>query len=85
VGVRLHGLITRIPHNNTYTLTLDGLRVAVSYNKVHARLMALITAADQPPARVEPRRALPEDLGDRHYITRSASSGRQMSTRRSLR
>ena len=37
--LRLHGLITRIPHKNTYTLTLDGLRVAVFYNKVHARLM----------------------------------------------
>jgi hypothetical protein len=57
--LRLHGLIERIPHTNTYTLTPDGLRVAVFYTKVHGRLLRpLLAAADQPPAPVELRRAL---------------------------
>jgi hypothetical protein len=57
--LRLHGLIERIPRSNTYTLTPDGLRVAVFYNKVHERLLRpLIAASDQPPAPIELRRAL---------------------------
>lgn len=57
--LRLHGLIQRVPRTNTYVLTPDGLRVAVFYTKVHARLLRpLIAAADQPPAPVELRRAL---------------------------
>ena len=57
--LRLHGLIERIPHTNTYTLTPDGVKVAVFYNKVHGRVLRpLVAAADQPPAPVELRRAL---------------------------
>jgi hypothetical protein len=57
--LRLHGLIERIPHTNNYTLTTDGIRVAVFYNKVHNRILRpLIAAADQPPAPIELRRAL---------------------------
>jgi len=57
--LRLHGLIQRIPHTNTYTLTPDGLRVAVFYTKIHSRLLRpLIAAPDQPPAPPELRRAL---------------------------
>ncbi len=57
--LRLHGLIERIPRTNTYTLTADGLRVAVFYTKIHARLLRpLIAAGDQPLAPVELRRAL---------------------------
>lgn len=57
--LRLHGLIERIPHTNTYTLTTDGIRVAVFYDKVHARVLRpLLAAADQPPAPIELRRAL---------------------------
>jgi hypothetical protein len=57
--LRLHGLIQRIPHSHTYTLTPDGTRVAVFYTKVHSRLLRpLIAAADQPPAPPELRRAL---------------------------
>ena len=37
--LRLHGLIERIPRTNTYTLTPDGIRVAVFYTKVHDRLL----------------------------------------------
>jgi hypothetical protein len=48
--LRLHGLIERIPHTNTYTLTPDGVRVAVFFRKVHDRvLQPLVDASDQPP------------------------------------
>ena len=57
--LRLHGLIERIPHTNTYTLTPDGLRVAIFYTKVHGRLLRpLVAAGDRPPAPIELRRAL---------------------------
>lgn len=57
--LRLHGLIERVPHTNTYTLTPDGVRVAVFYTKVHGRLLRpLIAAGDQAPAPPELRRAL---------------------------
>ncbi len=57
--LRLHGLIQRIPGTNSYTLTPDGTRVAIFYNKVHARLLRpLIAAPDTPPAPIELRRAL---------------------------
>ncbi len=57
--LRLHGLIERVPHTNTYVTTPEGLRVALFYTKVHAKLLGpLLDAADQPPAPVELRRAL---------------------------
>lgn len=57
--LRVHGLIQRIPHTNTYTLTPDGTKVAVFYTKIHDRLLRpLVAAADQPPAPIELRRAL---------------------------
>ena len=57
--LRLHGLIERIPHTNTYTLTPDGIRVAVFYPKVHHRVLRpLLVASDQPPAPIELRRAI---------------------------
>jgi hypothetical protein len=57
--LRLHGLIERIPNTNTYTLTADGIRVAVFYRKVHDRVLRpLLAAPDQPPAPPELRRAL---------------------------
>jgi hypothetical protein len=57
--LRVHGLIQRIPRTHRYVLTPDGVRVAVFYNKVHARVLRpLIAAPDQPPAPVELRRAL---------------------------
>jgi hypothetical protein len=57
--LRLHGLIQRLPHTNTYTLTPDGIRVAIFYTKVHSRILGpLIAGADQPPAPLELRRAL---------------------------
>ena len=56
--LRLHGLIERIPHTNTYTLTPDGIRVAVFFTKLDRRLLHPLLGADRPPAPVEVRRAL---------------------------
>ena len=57
--LRVHGLIERIPRTNTYTLTPDGVRVAVFYTKIHDRVLRpLVAAGDQPPAPIELRRAL---------------------------
>jgi len=69
--LRLHQLIERVPRTNTYTLTPDGIRVAVFYNKVHARILRpLLAAPDQPPAPVELRRAITTiDRVIRDYIT----------------
>ena len=57
--LRLHGLLQRSPRTHPYALTADGVRVAVFYNKAHARLIRpLIASPDQPPAPLELRRAL---------------------------
>jgi hypothetical protein len=56
--LRLHGLIERIPHTNTYVTTPEGLRVAVFYTKLHRRLLDPLLEADQPPAPPELRSAL---------------------------
>lgn len=57
--LRLHGLIVKIPHTNTYQLTSDGLRTVVFYTKVQNRILApLLNAAHQPPAPPELRHAL---------------------------
>src|SRR5436190_15835975 len=56
--LRLHGLVARVPHSNTYFLTPHGLRVALFYTKVHDRLLTPLLAADKPPAPLPLRRAL---------------------------
>jgi hypothetical protein len=56
--LRLHGLIQRLPHSNTYTLTPEGIRVAVFYIKLQNKLLRPLLDADKPPARNEIRRAL---------------------------
>ena len=56
--LRLHGLIERLPHSNTYTLTPDGIRVAIFYTKLQHRLLSPLLAADHPPAPTELRHAL---------------------------
>ena len=56
--LRLHGLIERQGRTNSYALTPEGLRVAVFYTKLQARLLRPLLAADQPPAPLELRRAL---------------------------
>jgi hypothetical protein len=56
--LRLGGLIRRLPHTNRYTLTSDGIRIAVFYTKVYNRLLVPLTAANQPQAPPELRAAL---------------------------
>jgi hypothetical protein len=48
--LRLLGLIKRLPKSNTYVLTPDGQRVAITYTKLGDRLMPPLLAADRPPA-----------------------------------
>ena len=56
--LRLNGLIRRIEHTHTYTLTPDGQRLAIFYTKLHNRLLRPLMAADQPQAPPGLRRAL---------------------------
>jgi len=56
--LRLHGLIQRLPRSHTYVVTPEGLRVAVFYTKVHARLFGPLLAANGPPASPRLRNAL---------------------------
>jgi predicted MarR family transcription regulator len=56
--LRLLGLIQRLPRSNTYVLTPDGQRVAITYTKLGHRLFPPLLAADRPPAPVELRAAL---------------------------
>jgi hypothetical protein len=56
--LRLKGLITRLPHSNTYVLTPDGQRIAIFYSKLHNRLLRPLAAANDPPAPLPLRRAL---------------------------
>ena len=68
--LRLHGLIERIPHTNTYVLTPDGIRVAVFYTKLDRRLLHPLLASDRPPGPVEVRRALATiDKAVNDYVT----------------
>jgi hypothetical protein len=48
--LRLAGLIQRLPRSNRYTLTADGIRIAVFSTKLYSRLLVPLTAADQPQA-----------------------------------
>ena len=56
--LRLHGLIVRTPGTNTYTVTPEGIRVAVFYTKLRGRLLTPLLDSDKPPAPIELRRAL---------------------------
>jgi predicted MarR family transcription regulator len=55
--LRRNGHIER-PRSNTYTVTTDGLRVALFYSRVHNRLLRPLLAADKTPAPVPLRQAL---------------------------
>ena len=76
--LRLNGLIRRIPHTNRYTLTSDGIRIAVFYTKVYNRLLVPLTAANQPQAPPELRAALAaitrhvDDYANRARLPRAA-------------
>lgn len=56
--LRLKGLIVRIEGTNTYTLTPEGQRFAITYTKLGTRILPPLLAAHQPPAPVELRQAL---------------------------
>jgi hypothetical protein len=56
--LRLNSLICRLPHTNRYTLTSDGVRIAVFYIKVYNRVLVTLTAANQAQAPPELRTAL---------------------------
>jgi hypothetical protein len=56
--LRLAGLIRRLPHTNRYTLTPDGIRIAVFYTKIYNRMLVPLTAANQPQAPPQLRAAL---------------------------
>jgi hypothetical protein len=68
--LRLHGLIERLPHTNTYVLTPDGLRIALFYTKLDQRLLRPLSAADHAPAPPELRNALSTiDRALANYVT----------------
>jgi DNA-binding HxlR family transcriptional regulator len=56
--LRLHGLIQRLPHSNTYQLTPDGNRVAMVCTKLQNRLLHPLLDANHRRAPIEIRRAL---------------------------
>ncbi len=56
--LRRKGLIRRADRSHTYSLTPDGVRVAIFYTKLHSRLLRPLLAADSPPAPPELRQAL---------------------------
>jgi hypothetical protein len=56
--LRRKGLIQRVPRSNTYSLTYNGVQVAIFYTKVYGRLLRPLLAVDHPPAVPELRRAL---------------------------
>ncbi len=53
--LRLHGLIERIPHTNTYTLTPAGCERCSSTSRSTAAFWGRSCAPDSPPAPVELR------------------------------
>jgi hypothetical protein len=55
--LRLKGLVIRVPHTNSYTLSDNGIRFAVTYTKLGRRVLPLLLAADHPPAPTELRQA----------------------------
>ena len=65
----LHGLIERIPHTNTYTLTPQGLRVPIFYTKLQDRLLRPLLEADKPPAPPSPARPHHRGSRPRDYVT----------------
>ena len=55
--LKLKGLIARLEHSNTYVLTADGQRFAISYTKIHDRLLRPLLSADRAPSSLEVRQA----------------------------
>jgi hypothetical protein len=70
--LRLNGLITRLPHSNTYVLTPDGQRVTIFYTKIYHRLLRPLLAANAPPAPPSLRAALHTIDQHIHHYTDTA-------------
>lgn len=51
------GLIQRLPRQNRYVLTEDGLRIAIVYSKLHNRLLRSLLADNAPQVPIELRQA----------------------------
>jgi hypothetical protein len=56
--LRRKGLVQRQEHSHAYTLTPDGIRVAVFYTKVYKRVLSPLIAAGRPPAPFELNQAI---------------------------
>jgi hypothetical protein len=78
--LRLNGLIRRLPHSSRYTLTSDGVRIAVFYAKVCNRLLVPLTAANQAQAPPELRTAIDHHPPRRRLRRPCASSPRRVKT-----
>jgi len=69
------GAVT-VRYTNRYTLTEDGIRIAVFYTKIYNRLLVPLTATNQPQAPPELRAALAaitrhvDDYADRARLPR---------------
>src|SRR5205814_1057807 len=48
--LRLHGIIERIPHSHRYQLTPGGLRIALFFSRIYARLLRPKLAQIMPQA-----------------------------------
>jgi hypothetical protein len=46
--LRLKGLVTRVEHTNTYTMSESGIRFSVTYTKLGHRVLPPLLAADHP-------------------------------------
>jgi hypothetical protein len=55
--LRLKGLVIRVQHTNSYILSDDGIRFAVTYTKLGHRVLPPLLAADHPPAPTALRQA----------------------------
>jgi len=78
--MRLHGLIEKTPRTNTYTVTAEGIRVAVFYTKLQARLLEPLLEADKPPAPLELRRASARSNACSATMSRTRASDSQLET-----
>src|SRR5712692_7039665 len=61
--LRLHGLIERLPHSNTYAVTPDGIRVAVFLTKLQRRLLKPALGGRPPTPSNFARPAIIDRLG----------------------
>jgi hypothetical protein len=73
--LRRNGLISRIPHTNTYRLTADGQLFAVFYTKVHDQVLYPLMAGQHIAAPPQVRHAL--RAIDRHISSLTAAAALQ--------